>query len=102
MNERLRGLVARNVTHPLDGIRFGDWCRLLRRHRFAVHPRYWPRAAVITAASLTNSLNVRREEREFDQEIEAARVLPPVFILGHCRSGTTHLHNLLAVDPRFA
>jgi hypothetical protein len=25
-----------------------------------------------------------------------------VFILGHYRSGTTHLHNLLALDPRFA
>ncbi|EFJ40116.1 hypothetical protein VOLCADRAFT_108333 [Volvox carteri f. nagariensis] len=26
----------------------------------------------------------------------------PLFILGHPRSGTTHLHNLLATDPRFA
>ena len=27
---------------------------------------------------------------------------PPLFILGHYRSGTTHLHNLLALDPQFA
>ncbi|MBE7494434.1 MAG: sulfotransferase [Verrucomicrobiaceae bacterium] len=27
---------------------------------------------------------------------------PPVFIIGHWRSGTTHLHNLLSLDPRFA
>ena len=26
----------------------------------------------------------------------------PVFILGHPRTGTTHLHNLLALDPAFA
>ena len=26
----------------------------------------------------------------------------PLFILGHYRSGTTHLHNLLALDPQFA
>jgi hypothetical protein len=26
---------------------------------------------------------------------------PPVFIIGHWRSGTTHLHNLMAQDPRF-
>ena len=26
----------------------------------------------------------------------------PVFILGHPRTGTTHLHNLLAMGPRFA
>ena len=34
--------------------------------------------------------------------IEAARVEAPLFILGHYRSGTTHLHNLLALDPQFA
>lgn len=27
---------------------------------------------------------------------------PPVFILGHWRSGTTYLHNLLSQDPQFA
>ena len=30
------------------------------------------------------------------------RVQTPLFILGHYRSGTTHLHNLLALDPQFA
>jgi hypothetical protein len=29
-------------------------------------------------------------------------VAPPLFILGVWRSGTTHLHNLLAQDDRFA
>ena len=29
-------------------------------------------------------------------------VQAPLFILGHYRSGTTHLHNLLALDPQFA
>lgn len=27
---------------------------------------------------------------------------PPVFLIGHWRSGTTHLHNILNEDPRFA
>ena len=26
---------------------------------------------------------------------------PPVFIIGHWRSGTTHLHNVISQDPRF-
>ena len=30
------------------------------------------------------------------------QVHAPLFILGHYRSGTTHLHNLLALDPQFA
>lgn len=25
---------------------------------------------------------------------------PPIFIIGHWRSGTTHLHNLMSMDPR--
>ena len=29
-------------------------------------------------------------------------VQAPLFVLGHYRSGTTHLHNLLALDPQFA
>lgn len=32
----------------------------------------------------------------------AAPVAPPVFIVGHMRSGTTHLHNLLAASGQFA
>lgn len=27
---------------------------------------------------------------------------PPIFVLGHWRSGTTHLHNLFTQDPQFA
>ena len=34
--------------------------------------------------------------------IEATRVEAPVFILGHYRSGTTYLHELLSNDPGFA
>jgi hypothetical protein len=32
----------------------------------------------------------------------AGPVRPPVFIVGHMRSGTTHLHNLLAASGQFA
>ena len=34
--------------------------------------------------------------------IDAQQVEAPVFILGHYRSGTTHLHELMALDPNFA
>jgi len=30
--------------------------------------------------------------------VEQAQVAPPLFVLGHWRTGTTHLHNLLAQD----
>jgi len=38
----------------------------------------------------------------FDAAIHKMKIAaPPVFILGHWRSGTTHLHNLMCEDPSF-
>jgi omega-hydroxy-beta-dihydromenaquinone-9 sulfotransferase len=87
----------------LAGITAGDWLRLLREQRFAVDSAYWHRAAFIALTSVFNSIARRSEERRFHGEIAATSVAAPLFILGHWRSGTTHLHNLLARDSeRFA
>ncbi len=86
----------------LGGITFGDWLALLRENRFDVDPSYWLRAASITLCSLGNSLDRRREEASYGQEVRDTTVDPPVFLLGIWRSGTTHLQNLFAVDERFA
>jgi omega-hydroxy-beta-dihydromenaquinone-9 sulfotransferase len=97
-----RDILARHVFHPLQGMALGDWLALLRRHRFAVDLRHSPRALVQTAVSACNSVSAQIEWARFGRRIEAARVEAPLFILGHYRSGTTHLHNLLALDPQFA
>ncbi len=41
-------------------------------------------------------------QRHFGARVENEIVQPPLFILGHWRSGTTHLLNLLSHDNRFA
>jgi hypothetical protein len=86
----------------LAGITAGDWFELLRENRFAVDPAYWHRAAFVTLASGMNSYFRRKEERRFHDRIAGAEIQPPIFVLGHWRSGTTHLHNLLARDLQFA
>jgi hypothetical protein len=86
----------------LGGITFGDWVRLLRDNRFDVSPRSFVRAAAITAQSAQNSVLKRVEAFRYGAAVRGAEVLPPLFVLGHWRSGTTHLHNLLALDRRFA
>ena len=101
-NDRLRTFLARNLFHSLQGMTFGDWWRLLRRHRFAIDPPHWPRAMLQTAVSLSNSINARRERRAYGPRIDVTEVHRPLFILGHWRSGTTHLHNLLDLDAQFA
>lgn len=86
----------------LLGITAGRWWRLLRENRFAVDPAYWHRAAVITLASLFNWLDARNEERFYAEAVRGTVVeRPPLFILGHPRTGTTHLHNLVTLDPQF-
>lgn len=83
----------------LAGITAGMWWRLLRENQFAVDPAYWHRAGFITFASLLNSWYRRSEERQYGRSVEDVRITkPPLFILGHWRSGTTLLHNLLAQD----
>jgi hypothetical protein len=82
-------------------VTFGQWLDLLRREDFRVAPAYWPRALWITTASLGNSLLARLAERRYGEAIASTGVEAPVFILGHYRSGTTYLHELLAADPRF-
>jgi len=83
----------------LAGITAGDWWRLLSENGFAVNPTYWHRAAFITLMSLVNSHYRRKEERLYGERVAATPLVgPPLFVLGHWRSGTSHLHNLLALD----
>lgn len=83
------------------GINFGDWVRLLLRERCAIAPRYWPRAAFITTISLITTTVQTVEEAVYDKRLKDLPIDPPLFILGHPRSGTTHLHNLISLDERF-
>jgi hypothetical protein len=84
------------------GITLGRWLRVLRDNHFDVDRPYWGRAALITLASLPNTLLAAWENWFYGRKVRDARVAPPLFILGIWRSGTTHLHNLLAQDDRFA
>jgi len=51
---------------------------------------------------MKNSLLRRREEHRFGAKVRNTEVPAPLFVLGHWRNGTTHLHNLLCIDRRFA
>jgi LPS sulfotransferase NodH len=100
--ETVRVWLWKTFFTSLCGVTFGDWCAILRDNRFAVDWPYWPQAALLTAGCGLNSLFLRKERRAFAAQLERVRVHPPVFILGHWRSGTTLLHNLLALDEQFA
>src|SRR5208283_3663984 len=101
-SKKVRLFLFRHVLCFLGGSTSGDWLRLLRANCFDVAPRYWPRAGLITFGSLANSLHRRNEARLYGAAVASQTIQPPLFILGHWRTGTTHLHNLFAVDRQFA
>lgn len=85
-----------------SGITLGDWLSLLRDNRFVVSPSYLPRAISITIQSILNTPIRHLEISRYRERLSQVAVEPPLFILGHYRHGTTHLHNVLSVDRRFA
>ncbi len=89
-------------TGGLGGMSFRTWHKSLAENSYSIDRPYWLRAGVTTASTIQNSFYRRIESLRFGKAIEATKVQPPVFILGLWRSGTTHLHNLLAQDDRFA
>jgi hypothetical protein len=93
---------ARFNPGALGGLTVTGWLRLLRDNGFDIDRRFWPRAATISALSPVNSILGTLENLVYGGRIRETRIEPPLFILGVWRSGTTHLHNLLCLDRRFA
>ena len=84
------------------GMKFGDWMKLCARHQFRINPIRWPMAVLIEMITPFNSIMGYAQSAIYGKRIAAAKIeKPPVFILGHWRSGTTYLHELLALDQRF-
>ena len=86
----------------LGGITVDHWVKLLRDNHFAVSPTCLNRAMAISLHSLQNSIYRRYEQWRYGPKLKDVAVQPPLFLLGHWRNGTTHLHNLMTVDERFA
>jgi hypothetical protein len=79
------------------------WLRLIKRNRFAVDPRRLHWFALISVCALGNSLLGYVQNLLWSRRVSEARIVhAPVFIIGHWRSGTSLLHELLSLDPEHA
>lgn len=79
------------------------WARLLARHGFAIHRSRWRAALVVSGVSIINSVLGLAQRAIYGPRVAATPVdAAPIFILGHWRTGTTLLHELLGQDPRHA
>jgi hypothetical protein len=82
------------------GMDFFTWMRLYARNRFAAAPIRLSMVASVTASSMLNSFASVFEKLLFSHRLRRTTLKePPLFVLGHWRSGTTMLHEFLMLDP---
>ena len=102
-SKKLKTKKSRALQGPLllwHGLRVSLVWKLLR-----MKPTMsWSRAHFIAGllpSSLHNSFWGMMESLFYGRKIRQTEIKPPVFVLGHWRSGTTLLHNLLTLDDEF-
>jgi omega-hydroxy-beta-dihydromenaquinone-9 sulfotransferase len=84
-----------------EGADYIAWHRLLFRNRYAVEPPYWYIAAIASCVTFGNMVLRWLQNGLYGGRIRRTEpVAPPIFVIGHWRTGTTLLHELLCLDPR--
>src|SRR4029077_6241295 len=77
------------------------WLRLLARNRLAVHPSLIYIAVIVTFVSIFHTLLRYLQDAWFGRKVGRPPIRhDPLFIVGHWRTGTTLLHELLILDER--
>jgi len=81
------------------GITLGNLNRLLRRNRIAFRPKYIVRILFLYQSAVWSSLFAFFDKTRFGKKLENTPVPDnPIFIIGHWRTGSTFLHQLMALD----
>jgi len=83
------------------GMHFLDWIRVLWRGGFRVHFLRWGLCLGVTFFSVVNLFTTILQWLIYGSKIRRMEIeQPPVFIVGHWRSGTTLLHEYMVLDSR--
>ena len=90
------------LSQPFAGMRFLSILRTLHRAGWRISPWFLHRLVIILGGSLLAAPLRLLEVPLYNRHIQRTRLeQDPLFILGHWRSGTTFLHNLLWHDPQW-
>ncbi len=88
-------------SYLLAGISSGKLFRLLARNGFSLYPKYLFRILFLTQGSLFASIFNRLENMKLAKKLKNYSMPDdPIFIIGHWRTGTTLLHQLMALDEK--
>lgn len=86
----------------LMGIRFSQLIKYVFKYGIGFHPKYIIRFLFLIPTSMLVEFFILIEKIKFGKQIKRTIIkIPPVFILGHWRSGTTFLHQLISLDHQF-
>jgi LPS sulfotransferase NodH len=86
----------------MEGTDAVTWAKVLWRNRFAVHPKYWYIAGIVSVVSTVNMVLRWSQNGLYGERVRRTRIdKQPIFVIGHWRTGTTLLHELITQDPQF-
>ena len=84
------------------GIRFPVLMKLILRNGITLYPKYIIKFLMLLQNSLISSVLTLAERKNYSKKIRETEISEhPIFIIGHWRTGSTYLHQLLNLDPRF-
>ncbi len=84
-----------------DGMTAIGWFSMLARNGFQISPRRWGMAFLISLISSINLVLTLLQMLVWSRRIDETQLSDdPIFVIGHWRSGTTLLHELLVLDGR--
>lgn len=88
-------------SYLLAGITSGKLSRLLSKYGFSISPKIAFRIIFLIQGSLWASVFKRVERRKLKKKLEAFEMPnDPIFIVGHWRTGSTLLHQLMSLDDQ--
>jgi omega-hydroxy-beta-dihydromenaquinone-9 sulfotransferase len=90
------------VLNIIMGIKFTTLFRMVSKNGIGLNPKYILRLLFLFPNSLVSQILVVVEKLKYDKKVGLEQIeKPPVFIIGHWRSGTTFLHQLIYLDRQF-
>ncbi|MCR5667252.1 MAG: sulfotransferase [Eubacterium sp.] len=88
------------LSHNMMGCRFDNWIKLLKENNVSKEKK--GQALFITVVSAMLAIPAGLERLLFDGRIRKTKITKdPLYVVGHWRTGTTFLQNLLSKDKQF-
>lgn len=94
--------IPRRPARIASGMSPFAWLHLLRQHHWRMDRQgAWAALRIFLDGLLLRHLTAALDQLLYSRVVAATAISKaPLFIIGHWRSGTTHAHNLLTLDPQ--